>query len=96
MSFPDGEPNLLAREIKVTDAELTVALADGRKISVPLVWFPRLLHATAEQRQRWELLGDGEGMHWPLLDEDLNAEGLLAGTPSRSRSGPDSKRSHAA
>jgi hypothetical protein len=81
MSFPAGEPNPLARTVEVTDAELIVALADGRKLSVPLVWFPRLLHATAEQRQRWELLGDGEGMHWPLLDEDISVQQLLACEP---------------
>ncbi len=73
-----------AVSVEVTDAELTVALADGRRISVPLVWFPRLLQATAEQRARWELLGDGEGIHWPLVDEDLSVEGLLAGRRSRS------------
>lgn len=73
-----------AVSVEVTDEELTVALADGRRISVPLVWFPRLLQATAEQRARWELLGDGEGIHWPLVDEDLSVEGLLAGRRSRS------------
>ena len=66
-----------AREVSVTDDELNVLLADGRKISVPLVWFPRLLHATAEQRQNFELLGDGEGIHWPDIDEDLSVAGLL-------------------
>ena len=66
-----------AREVVVSDDELSVQLADGRKISVPLVWFPRLLHATAEQRQNFELLGDGEGIHWPGIDEDLSVAGLL-------------------
>ena len=61
-----------AREVSVTDDELTVLLADGRKISVPLAWFPRLLHATAKQRENFELLGDGEGIHWPDIDEDLS------------------------
>jgi hypothetical protein len=84
MSSSVVEANPLAREVEVTDAELIVGLADGRKISVPLVWFPRLLHATPEQRRQWELLGDGEGVHWPQVDEDLSVEGLLAGRPSRS------------
>jgi hypothetical protein len=64
----------------VTDDELTVGLADGRAITVPLVWFPRLLRASAAARTKWELLGDGEGIHWPEADEDLSVEGLLAGT----------------
>jgi hypothetical protein len=57
-------------------------LADGRTIIVPLAWFPRLLHATPEQRRRWELLGDGEGIHWPDVDEDLSVAGLLRGAPA--------------
>lgn len=65
------------REVSVSDDELTVLLADGRRISVPLAWFPRLLHATTEQRQNFELLGEGEGIHWPEVDEDLSTAGLL-------------------
>ncbi|MBN2446842.1 MAG: DUF2442 domain-containing protein, partial [Phycisphaerae bacterium] len=72
MSSSVTDTNPLARDVEVTDTELIVALADGRKISVPLAWFPRLLHATPEQRQKWELLGDGEGLHWPQVDEDLS------------------------
>jgi hypothetical protein len=68
-----------AREVSINEDELTVLLADGRKISVPLVWFPRLLHATADQRQNFELLGEGEGIHWPDIDEDLSVAGLLRG-----------------
>jgi hypothetical protein len=67
----------------VSDDELTVGLADGRVITVPLVWFPRLLNASAAARGRWELLGDGEGIHWPEVDEDLSVEGLLAGNRTR-------------
>lgn len=67
----------------VTDDELTVWLADGRTVTVPLVWFPRLLTANAQARGKWELLGDGEGIHWPEIDEDLSVEGLLAGSRSR-------------
>ena len=69
-----------ATEVVVTDDELRVVLADGRTISVPLAWFPRLLHATSAQRLRFELLGDGEGIHWPDVDEDLSVAGLLRGT----------------
>jgi hypothetical protein len=68
-----------AREVSVGDDELTVLLADGRKISVPLAWFPRLLHATADQRRNFQLLGEGEGIHWPEIDEDLSVAGLLRG-----------------
>jgi hypothetical protein len=68
-----------AREVSISDDELTVLLADGRKISVPLAWFPRLLHATTDQRQNFELLGEGEGIHWPDVDEDLSVAGLLRG-----------------
>ena len=68
-----------AREVFVSEDELTVSLADGRRISVPLAWFPRLLHATNDQRQNFEILGDGEGIHWPDIDEDLSVAGLLRG-----------------
>ena len=71
-----------AVEVSVTDDELRVVLADGRALSVPLAWFPRLLHATSSERQRFELLGDGEGIHWPDVDEDLSVAGLLRGTPA--------------
>lgn len=71
-----------AVEVSVTDDELRVVLADGRAVSVPLAWFPRLLHATSAQRQQFELLGDGEGIHWPDVDEDLSVAGLLRGTPA--------------
>jgi hypothetical protein len=70
-----------AREVSIDEDELTVLLADGRKISVPLAWFPRLLHATEDQRRNFELLGDGEGIHWPEIDEDLSVAGLLLATP---------------
>ncbi|MEO8275144.1 MAG: DUF2442 domain-containing protein [Thermoanaerobaculia bacterium] len=75
----------LARRVEITDDELAVELADGRRISAPLVWFPRLLAADAAERQNWELLGDGEGIHWPSIDEDLSVAGLLAGARSHSR-----------
>jgi Protein of unknown function (DUF2442) len=66
-----------AHKVSISDDELTVSLADGRRTSVPLVWFPRLLHATPDERRDFELLGNGEGIHWPELDEDLSVAGLL-------------------
>ncbi len=71
-----------ANDVKVTDDELVVALDDGRTIAVPLVWYPRLLHGTPKERQKWRLIGDGQGIHWPDLDEDVSVEHLLAGVPS--------------
>jgi len=69
-----------AHSIKCTDIAIIVELIDGRTISAPLVWFPRLLEASKEQRGNWELLGGGEGIHWPDVDEDLSVAGLLIGT----------------
>jgi len=71
-----------ARHITVTDDTLTVDLADGRTISVPLAWFPRLLHGTQEERNHWRLIGQGEGVHWSDLDEDISIENLILGKPS--------------
>jgi hypothetical protein len=65
---------------------LCVALMDGRTISVPLAWYPRLLRATEEQRKNWKIAGGGYGIHWPDLDEDLSTEGLLRGAPAPNRS----------
>jgi len=79
MSTSPIELRPLARTVVVSDDALTVHLADGRVLTVPLVWFPRLLQATAAARSNWELLGDGEGVHWPEADEDLSVEGLLGG-----------------
>jgi hypothetical protein len=66
-------------DVAVTEDTLSVALMDGRTLSVPLVWYPRLLHAAPEQRQNWQIAGGGYGIHWPDVDEDLSAEGLLRG-----------------
>jgi hypothetical protein len=74
-----------AKEVQVSEDELSVVLADGRRIGVPLAWFPRLLNASAEQRRNFEILGDGQGIHWPDLDEDLSVAGLLRGSPSVSQ-----------
>jgi hypothetical protein len=76
-SGPGVDPR--AVQVSVGDDELSVELADGRRLSVPLVWFPRLLHADAAQRRNWRLLGDGQGISWPDLHEDLSVEGLLRG-----------------
>jgi hypothetical protein len=69
----------LVGSVRVSASEIIVALTDGRTVSAPLVWFPRLLAASTEQRSHWELLGNGEGIHWPDVDEDLSVEGLLRG-----------------
>ena len=75
------------KEPRITDVMtaadlLTVSFDDGRIVSLPLRWYPRLQRGTAGQRRNWELIGRGYGVHWPDLDEDLSAEGLLAGRPS--------------
>jgi hypothetical protein len=71
-----------AQTVVVTDEALSVDLADGRTITVPLAWYPRLQHGTPSERSNWRLIGDGEGVHWPDLDEDISVEGLLFGRPS--------------
>ena len=71
-----------ATHVVVTDDTLTVDLNDGRTIAVPLAWYPRLVHGTAEERSEWRLIGRGEGIHWPELDEDISVEGLIAGKGS--------------
>ena len=65
--------------VEITDDTLSVSLRDGRTISVPLAWYPRLLNATVAQRQNWQPAGGGYGLHWPDIDEDLSTEGLLRG-----------------
>ena len=71
-----------AESVTVSDDTLTVELSDGRTISVPLVWYPRLVYGTEAERGNWRLIGDGQGIHWPDLDEDISVESLLAGRPS--------------
>ncbi|MFA4829233.1 MAG: DUF2442 domain-containing protein [Thermodesulfovibrionales bacterium] len=71
-----------AENVKVTKDTLNVDLSDGRTISVPLEWFPRLVYATKEERSNWRLIGRGHGIHWENIDEDISVEGLLAGRPS--------------
>lgn len=77
-----------AQQVNITEDSLTVDLDDGRTVSVPLAWYPRLLHGTSEERKNWRLIGKGEGIHWPDLDEDISVENLL----SAKRSG-ESQRS---
>ncbi|MCP4166803.1 MAG: DUF2442 domain-containing protein [Chloroflexi bacterium] len=71
-----------ASEVYITDDTLAVDLSDGRTLYVPLIWYPRLWHGTQEEREKWRLIGDGEGIHWPELDEDISIEGLIWGKPS--------------
>ncbi|MCE9548372.1 MAG: DUF2442 domain-containing protein [Planctomycetia bacterium] len=68
--------------VDVTEDSLAAALADGRSVTVPLAWFPRLLHATPAERNHWQLIGIGQGIHWPDVDEDISVENLLTGQPS--------------
>lgn len=71
-----------AVHLRVNDQALIVSLADGREVSVPISWFPRLSHAEPRDREIWELIGQGHGIHWPELDEDISVENLLLGQPS--------------
>lgn len=71
-----------AQSVTISKDVLTVDLTDGRSISVPVSWYPRLSHGTSEERNNWHLLGGGVGIHWPDLDEDISVQGLLAGRRS--------------
>jgi len=71
-----------ARTVSVSEDTLTIDLHDGRTVSVPIAWYPRLSHGSAAERTNWRLIGDGIGVHWPDLDEDISVEGLLLGYPS--------------
>jgi hypothetical protein len=70
------------RSLVVTEDSLIVDLTDGRSITVPLAWYPRLVHGTPEERNNWRWIGDREGIHWPHLDEDISVENLILGQPS--------------
>jgi len=72
----------IASHVEINENELSVSLVDGRRISVPLSWYPRLSHATPAEREQCQLIGRGTGIHWPLLDEDLSVSGILKGNPS--------------
>ncbi len=71
-----------AQHVVITDDALTVDLSDGRTISVPLAWYPRLLHGTSGDRDNWRFIGENEGMHWPELDEDISVKNIILGKPS--------------
>ena len=73
------ETHALAENVEFTDHDMVVSLVDGRKVVIPLVWFPRLANAAKSQLKNYQLLGDGEGIHWPEIDEDLSVSGLLRG-----------------
>lgn len=72
----------VATNVAVSEVALSVDLSDGRTITVPVSWYPRLDHATPAERAKWELIGDGHGIHWPDIDEDISVHGLIAGKPS--------------
>jgi hypothetical protein len=74
--------SLLAREVSVTEDSLVVELSDGRSLAVPVAWFPRLQHGTPDERDNWRLIGGGDGVHWPDLDEDISVASLVAGRSS--------------
>ena len=86
----DSEPRAgeSVQDVRVTEDTLSVDLLDGRTISVPLAWYPRLLHATQAQRSNWRVAGGGFGIHWPDIDEDLSTAGLLRGAPAPRTSAP--------
>jgi hypothetical protein len=78
-----SEPRII--DLKVTNSAITAQLADGRTVSVPLAWSWRLSEATPAQRNNFEIMGNGQGVHWPEVDEDLSAAGMLGGVPARRR-----------
>jgi len=72
----------VVQHVAVTEDSLVIDLVDGRTVSVPLAWYPRLLHGQPEERNHWRMIGQGEGIHWPDLDEDIRVENILLGQPS--------------
>ncbi|MBC7637859.1 MAG: DUF2442 domain-containing protein [Acetobacteraceae bacterium] len=85
MSISTLETEPLAIGVAFSDDVFRVSLDDGRELSVPLAWFPRLLHGTPAQLLGWELIGLGQGIHWPDLDEDISVAGILAGRGDQTR-----------
>jgi len=82
MHTSEPKPGERIRDVQITDDAISVDLFDGRTITVPLTWYPRLLHAKPEERANWRIAGAGYGIHWPDLDEDLSTSGLLQGAPA--------------
>jgi hypothetical protein len=80
--------SIFARSLRFDESDVWVELSDGRTLGVPLAWFPRLLAATPEQRERYTISGGGQGLHWDELDEDISVQGLLAGQGDRRRKLP--------
>lgn len=81
-SFSEYDPRIRARDVRFSSDRMTVELEDGRAITVPLEWYPRLSNANEAQRSNWRLIGDGHGIHWPEIDEDVRIIDLLEGCPS--------------
>jgi hypothetical protein len=73
---------VVVQHVTVTEDSLVIDLVDGRTVAVPLAWYPRLLHGRPEERNHWRMIGQGEGIHWPDLDEDISVENILLGQPS--------------
>ncbi|MEM7356780.1 MAG: DUF2442 domain-containing protein [Acidobacteriota bacterium] len=88
MGVSDVRAGEEVKDVHFTEDVLSVDLIDGRTISVPLAWYPSLLHASARERLHWEVCGGGFGIHWPDLDEDLSTEGLLRGAPAAREPAP--------
>ncbi|MBC8868689.1 MAG: DUF2442 domain-containing protein [Planctomycetes bacterium] len=82
MAGSEIKPGERVKDVHFGEDSFSVDLIDGRTLSVPYAWYPRLLHATHEQRSNWETCGGGYGIHWPEIDEDLSTEGLLRGAPA--------------
>ena len=82
MTFSERLTDERVSDVRCSEDTLSVDLMDGRTISVPLAWFPRLAEAAPEQRAHWQICGGGYGIHWPDIDEDLSTEGLLRGAPA--------------
>ena len=86
MSITDPKAGERVKNVRCTKDTLVVDLVDGRSLSVPLIWYPRLQSATPQQRDNWQPSGAGYGIHWPDIDEDLSVDGLLRGAPASRRS----------
>ncbi len=82
MNTSEPRPGERVSDVSFTEDTISVDLFDGRTITVPLAWYPRLLHASPKQLQNWKIAGGGYGIHWPDLDEDLSTQGLLQGAPA--------------
>ncbi len=88
MNISEIKPGERVKDVSITENTLSVDMIDGRTITVPLAWYPRLLHASPEQRNNWQICGGGFGIHWPDIDEDLSTEGLLRGAPAPRKTMP--------